>query len=94
MLEQEERFWYGATNDEIEDAYEKAREDLREGLYNASDKLTYLRNEAAKQGFVFSMDSNKALPDIKELCRFFKLEEYELDRESARIEQMASTEGL
>lgn len=94
MTEQEEKFWYGATNEEIEAAYQKARKELCEGLFKAEDKLAYLRNEAEKQGFVFSTDPYKALPDIKELCNFFKIEEYELDKESARIEQMASPEGL
>lgn len=94
MIEQEERFWYGATNDEIEAAYQEARKDLCEGLFKAEDKLAYLRNEAEKQGFVFSTEPNKVLPDIKELCKFFNIEEYQLDKESARIEQMASPEGL
>ena len=94
MTEQEERFWFGGTKEEIEEAYQEAKNDLREGLYNAKDKLAYLRNEAIKQGFVFSNNPYKALPDIQELCKFFEIEEYELDSESLRIERMASPEGL
>ena len=94
MTEQEERFWYGGTKAEIEAAYQKAKNDIHEGLLKADDKLAYLRDEAAKQGFVFSNNPYKALPDIKELCKFFEIEEYELDSESLRIERMASPEGL
>ena len=94
MTEQQERFWYGGTKAEIEAAYQKAKSDIHEGLRNAKDKLAYLRDEAAKQGFVFSTNPYKALPDIKELCKFFEIEEYELDSESLRIERMASPEGL
>jgi len=52
---------------------------LIEGLHKAKDKLTYLRNEAEEQGFVFSTNPYQVLPDIKELCKFFDINEYELD---------------
>ena len=78
MTEQQERFWYGGTKAEIEAAYQKAKSDIHEGLRNAKDKLAYLRDEAEKQGFVFSNDPYKVLPDIRELCKFFKIEEYEI----------------
>ena len=48
-------------------------------LYKAKDKLTYLRNEAEKQGYIFSTNPYKVLPDISELCEFFNINEYELD---------------
>ena len=78
MTEQQERFWYGGTEEEIETAYQKAKNDLHEGLRNAKDKLAYLRNEAEKQGFVFSNNPYKVLPDIKELCKFFDIKEYDI----------------
>ena len=78
MTEQQERFWYGGTKAEIEAAYQKARKQLLDGLHKADDKLTYLRDEAEKQGFVFSNDPYKVLPDIRELCKFFRIEEYEI----------------
>lgn len=94
MTKQEERFWYGGTKEEIEEAYQQTKSDIHEGLLKADDKLAYLRSEAEKNGFVFSTNPYKALPDIKELCKFFEIEEYELDSESFKIERMASPEGL
>lgn len=97
MTEQEERFWYGATNKEIEEAYQKAKMELLIGLQNTKGeeaKLEYLRAEATKQGFVFSNNPYQALPDIKELCNFFEIEESDLDEEAAEIKRMATPQGL
>lgn len=52
--------------------------DIHEGLRNAKDKLAYLRDEAEKRGFVFSNNPYKVLPDVKELCEFFKIPEYKI----------------
>ena len=91
MTEQEERFWYGGTKAEIEAAYQKARKQLLDGLHKADDKLAYLRDEAEKQGFVFSNNPYMVLPDIRELCKFFDLAEYELEYEEVNNE--ATTES-